>query len=308
MKTTTGNIIVTFDYDHAKALVKLDSGLFVPERYMIESGDEDADAAYGVTTNRKLINPQVINILSGEHSGKRAFVHYGAFEVAKWLSSDRVQDGRSIIPEKMILFFINPIACMPGTYLGDEVFEDGPRTESGIWLTPTIETKQGILITITHVPANNIVDVGNTAVTVDQYQYDLNFEGRQYIKLTEEEIIGVKTQAGYIPLGNKVLVEYLPDADLQERIAENDRRKEQRDFINKSGMHISERFTRGLDPAYLDVPEPKLTNARVISVGIDVKEELKAGDKLLIYRNYGCILPNKQWILPLDSIVGVVEG
>ena len=307
MTPRQGNIVVKFHYDHSQTLVKTDTGLFVPERYMIEGGDEDADAAYGVTTDRKLINPPIVDILSGVHQGKRAFVFYGAFEIAKWLSDDRVADGRAIIPDKMLLFFIDPISCLPKTYLGDEVFEEGPRTESGIWLTPTIETKQGVLIKITHIPANNIVDIGNTVVTVDQYQYDLTYQGRKYIKLDESEIIGVQTQAGYLPIGNKVLVGYLPDVDLEERVAENDKRRAQRDYIDKHHIHISEAYTRGLDPDYLDVPEPKLTNARVIAVGGDVREELNPGDKLLIYRNYGCILPNKQWIIGIDTIVGVVQ-
>lgn len=295
MKVINDNIIVKFEYDKSSTVVKQDNGLYVPERYVIEEADEEAPTAWGVTTNRKLINPQVIDIISGQYAGKRAFVYYGAFEIAKWIDDDQ-----AIIPEKTILFFIDPIQCMPETYLGDEVFSEGPRTASGIWLTPTTETKEGVLIKITHVPSNAIVNVGDTVITVDANQYDLNYGGKKYIKLRESEMIGVKTETGYQPFNGKLLVEYLPDADLAERIAENDRRRAQRDFIDKHHWHISEEYAKGLDPAYQDLPEPKFVNCRVISGEYE-------GKKLLIFRNYGCILPNKQWIINMDTVVGIVE-
>jgi hypothetical protein len=303
MTPSTGNILVKFDHDRSSTLVKQDNGLFVPERYVIEEGDEDADTAWGVTTDRKMINPQVIDILSGEHKSKRAFVHYGAFEVCKW-----VDEESAVIPEKMILFFVDPIQCVSGTYLGEEVFGELPKTASGIYLTPQLETKEGVKVCITHVPdnAHPVVQVGTVVITVDAFQYDLIYEGKKYIKVDQREIVGVETSDGYVPVGKTILVEYLPDAALAERVAENDKRRAQRDYIDKHFIHISEAYTKGLDPAYLDVPEPKTTYARVLSVGEDV-QQVETGDKVLVQRNYGCLLPNKQWIINADIALAVIK-
>lgn len=298
MNPINGHIIVKFDYDKSATAIKQPNGLYIPERYVIEDGDEDAEAAWGVTTDRRLINPQVIHIFSGQYNGKRAFVHYGAFEVAKRIDGDSVA-----IPEKMILFLIDPLQCMPNTYLGEEVFGELPKTASGIYITPQLETKEGVLIRITHVPKDSMVKVGDIVVTIDQNQYELTHEGKKYIKLDEDEIVGIKTADGYLPVENRVLVYLLPDSGLQERVSENDRRRKMRDYVDHNRLHISENYTKGLDPDYLDVPEPKFTHARVL-VG---SGQIQQGDKVLIHRNYGCRLPNSQWILSMDLILAVVE-
>lgn len=299
------NIIVKFDYDKSSSTIKLDSGLIVPERYVIEEADGDAQTAWGVTTDRRLINPQIIDVLSGKYTGVRAFVHYGAFEVCKWLDEEH-----AVIPSKMMLFCVEPIQCLPGIYLGEEVFGELPKTVSGIYLTPQMEDKVGIKIKITHAPekAHPLIQVGSTVITIDAFQYDLTYQGKKYIKLEESEIIGVEQNGEYIPLGNSVLVEYLPDVDLEARIVENDRRRAQRDYIDKNRMHISDKYTRGLDPDYLDVPEPKTIFAKIMAIGdLITDKSLQMGDKLLVLRNYGCILPNKQWILNMDLVLGVFE-
>lgn len=303
MTPQNGNIIVKFEYDKTLSVVKQDNGLFIPERYVIEEADEDADTAWGVTTDRKLINPQTVYIFSGDYTGKTAFVHYGAFEVCKWLDDDY-----ALIPEKMILFLVDPIQCMPGTYLGDEVFGELPKTTSGIYLTPELEEKVGVKVKITHLPENHheLITIGAIVITIDAYQYELNYEGKKYIKLSESEIVGIDTQDGCLPIGNNLLVEYLPDADLSERIAENDRRRAQRDFIDKNRYHISEQYAKGIDPNYLDLPEPKFCYANILAIGELVKD-IQVGDKLLIHRNFGCILPNKQCIINIEAVLGVVK-
>ncbi len=318
-------VIVLFDHNWNSSLVDQGNGIMVPERFIIEDGDEDADAAHAVTTDRRLINPQKITVIQGNeqwvnhikynYSGYerdlilkstplvtpgRYFVHYGAFEVATFIDDEH----HAIIPAKMLLFGIDPIRCMPGTYLGEEVFGELPITESGIYTTPQLEEKEGILVRVTHVPEDSKVSVGDIIVTVDQYQYELNYEGKKYLKVDDAEIVGVKTETGFLPMGNRVLVEYLPpDAEALAVIAENDRRRALRDYIDHNRLHISESYTKGMDPDYLDVPEPKFTHAMVVATN---NSEVSVGDKLLIYRNYGCRLPNKQWILSMELIFGVI--
>lgn len=320
------NIIVLFDHDWGSPYVKQHSGILIPERYVLEDGDEDAPTANAVQTDRRLINPQTVTVVQGNGAWLklvadtypeyerdailkahplitpgRYFVHYGAFEVAKWIDKEH----HGAIPGKMLLFGIDPIRCMQGTYLAEEIFSELPQTASGIYLTPQLETKEGILVRITHAPEDSLVSVGDIVVTVDQFQYDLWYEGKKYIKIEDSEIVGVKTDlGGFQPMGNRVLVDLLPDADLSERIAENDRRRKMRNYIDHNRLHVSENYTKGLDPDYLDVPEPKLTHAIVVASG---SRDVMAGDKLLIHRNYGCRLPNNQWILSMDLILGILE-
>jgi co-chaperonin GroES (HSP10) len=320
MIPTNGNIIVKFEHNKNDGAVKQANGLYIPERYLIEGDDEQAQAAYGVTTNRKLINPQICTVIENNQAyynfisekypepertmelkrmniipkGSRVFVYYGAYEIANFIDDDM-----ALIPASTVLFILDPIQCMPGTYLGDEVYAEGPKTESGIWTTPIAETKDGVKIIITHLPANNnpLIKVGSAVITIDSFQYDLEIEGKKHIKLNESQIIGLETEDGVIPLGDRVLVEYLPDFDLAERTAENDKRSAQRDFIDKSGLHLGENYAKGIDENYLDVKEPKTTRAKIISIGAGVKRGFKVGDNLLIHRNFGCKMLNGQWIL-----------
>ncbi len=299
MTPKTGFIIVSFEYDKSTSLVQQDSGLFIPERYVIEEGDEDADPAWGVTTDRKAINPQRVTIRSGTCAGKRAFVHYGAFEVAKWLDDDT-----ALIPEAMVLFFIDPIQCVPSAYLGEEVFTPDERTASGIILSTNLEPKEGVLINITHVPKNGTVPVGTTVVTIDSFQYDLTYEGKKHIKVDEQEIVGIRVGSTYAPVGNAILVEYLPDPEWERWKINNEDKREA--YVDKFYPHLDKVYARTLYPANLITPEPKFAYVSVVSVGGAVSQ-VGVGDKLLIYRSHGCLLPNNQWIINTDIVLGVVK-
>jgi co-chaperonin GroES (HSP10) len=303
MNPINSNIIVKFDP------LPTVGGIIAPERYKIQEADTDGETdAYGVTTNRKAINPQVITVLSGLHKGKKAFVYYGAYEIAKWPEG---VDGIAIIPEATILFYVDPIQPVLGTYLGDEVFSEGEKTASGIYTTPFAEHKEGILIKITHIPkeggvmyGDQLIEVGDTVVTIDQWQYDLRYLDKKYIKLKSTEIVGVKKDDRYIPIGDRVLVEYLPDAELQERIAENDRRSGLRDFMNKNGLHYT---ATDLEP----VSEPKIVSAKVLDIGNDININnnswsISLVSDIMVFRNYGCLLPNKQWITSIENVIGVL--
>lgn len=298
MKPLANNILVKFDP------VPTVGGIIMPERYLIQEADTPGENnAYGVSTNRKAINPQIVTILSGEHKDKKAFVYYGAYEIAKWPEGI---DGIAIIPDTTIFFFIDPIEPVAATYLGEEVFSEGDKTESGIYITPYAERKEGILIRIIHIPkegqvsyADKLIAVGDIVVTIDQHQYDLRFEDKKYIKLKATEIVGVKTEDGYVPTGDRVLIEYLPDSDLQERVTENDRRAGLLDFMEKNGLHYT---VTDLEP----LKEPKTVNARILAIGNDVNSEATIGDEAIVFRNYGQLLKKDLWITSIENVVGVL--
>lgn len=308
MTPSKNNILVRFDP------VPTINGLTVPERYLIQDADTDGEHdAYGVTTNRKAINPQVVTILQGEHEGKKAFVYYGAYEIAKWPEPEI-----AVIPEGTLLFFIEPIRPISATYLGEEVFAEGERTASGIYITPFAEKKEGILIKITHVPEHGGVRygerhiiVGDIVVTIDAAQYDMRYEDQKYIKLRSSEIVGVKTETGFVPVGTKVLIEYLADEDLLQRQEENARRLQILETMSKRYLHLGD-MPDGQLPEHLQpVKEPKVVKATIISIGDKVNllrfvDDTKVGDTAMVFRNYGCMLPNKQWITDIDNVVGVM--
>lgn len=329
MKGQLVNDFILVEFDPVPTV----GGIIVPERYLIQEADElGENNAYGVNTNRKAINPQVVTVIKGNGAwlnqiketypdyereeilkstplipdGKRYFVYYGAYEIAKWLT-----DKQALIPSKTIFFGIEPIEPMPNTYLGEEVFSEGDKTQSGIYTTPYAERKEGILIRITHIPkeghvsyGDKLIAVGDIVVTIDQHQYDLRFEDKKYIKLKGTEIVGVKTEDGYVPTGDRVLIEYLPDSDLQERIAENDRRANLLDFMEKNGLHYT---ATDLEP----LKEPKTVTARLLAIGNDVNlktliGEIAIGDEAIVFRNYGHLLEKDLWITSIENVVGVL--
>ncbi len=316
MNPNSNYILCTFDPLPTVA------GIILPERYLIQEAEQDDEInAYGIVTDRRLINPQTINILSGEYKGYKAFVYYGAYEVRI-----PIKDGTCLIPARTLYFLIDPIIMFPGFYLGEEVFTQGEQTTSGIFITPYAEKKEGVKIKLTNVCDNDQYKVGDTVITVDPYQYTLTFEGKKYVKLTEENIIGIERDGQYIPTNNTALIEYLPDPELEARIAENDKRRAQADFINKTGLHYTDAHAKGEDASLMPVEEPPTILAKLIrysanrqkpvvidgkeyagSPHISTKTGANIGDTLLVLRNFGCVLPNGQWIVNIDTVLGRVE-
>lgn len=278
-------VIVSF-----KDNIETPLNLIIPERYTIheQSGYMDNESRHAVTSDRRLINPQNVTILSGENEGKEAFVYYLAYECAKW-----IDDKRAVIPESMIFFITDPIEMMPDTYLGQEVFINGEKTESGIYITPFVEKKEGVRIKLTHVPKNSIASVGDIVITIDDKQYSLIYGGQTHIKLMEREIVAIVNGEDIIPVRDNLLVEYITDEDEAIRMAENERIYNQMDFCRKHNMHIE-----GMQ--FKPVPEPKTTEVKILKG----KYSLKNG---IAIRNYGVNLSNKKWIIAIETLLAIIS-
>lgn len=299
---------MTFPNDHI--LVKFDpvptaTGLIIPERYLIQE-DDVVGKSYGVTTDRRLINPQMVTVVKGNEewrafvsdkypeperkwalnasstvkSGNRYFVHYGAYEVRM-----RAEEGLYIIPSKTVMFQMEPILPVSGTYIGEEVFTDDVRTQSGIILQEG--AKEAVQVKIIY--SGGIYHPGDIVITQDPHQYTFRYENKHYIYVKDNVIIGKLTADGIEPAGNCLLVEYIADGD--EIRAENDRRAKLKDFMDKNHLHYPQ---ADLTP----LPEPKTVHARCI------KGEL-AGEELLINRNFGTPIGN-QWIINMQTVLGTV--
>lgn len=306
IRTINNKIVVMFDDAPETPM-----GLIIPERYVVhnEQGlDDENGTKTAVTTNRRLINPQTLTVLEdngswvathgGEriHTGRRYFCYYGAYETAQWLTDDE-----AIIDAKFIFFQIDPIVCMPGIYLGEEVFGEGVTTASGIILKEGL--KDGVRVKLTHVPPDAKFKVDDVVITYNDKNYPLLHDGHNYLKVTEDVIVGIETSDGDRPIDKNLLVEYLPDPDAEERERQNDEIKERIRLFNRLNFHI--------EPVTLDlIPEPKQVMAKLIAKGdgvdwkrvVDLSSHVHEGD-LMCHRNYGVKLPNGQWIISEDTVL-----
>jgi co-chaperonin GroES (HSP10) len=286
-------ILVEFE-EKPKLSEKLD--LVMPDRYLIQEADQEGETnAYGVVTDRRTINPQIIKVIQGNESiprGSRCFVHYGAFEIAKWYN------GQAIIRASMVFFMLDPIRPFEGNYLAEEIVVEGEKTESGIYLTPTVETKLPCNVRILYIPEISILNVGDEVITIDAANYTLKFEDKTYIKLKESEIIGKVVNGETIPLGKNILIEYM-DEDLSEIIADNDRKDFSKDFALKHRLFIP-------DIDLTQSPPPKTVPAKILAIGPEVNRLAFSGDigdEATALRGRGVLLPNNKWIVNLDTIL-----
>jgi len=308
MRTTNNRIVVIFDPKPETPL-----NLIIPERYNVheeEDEDDENGTRHAITTDRRLINPQTVTVVHDNgywldtvrdnypeqerdetlrscpriYAGKKYFVYYGAYETASWLS-----ETEAIIDAKFVFFQLDPVVMLPGIYLGDEVFDNGERTNSGIWLRE--ERKDGLRVKLTHVPKGGSYKVGQTVITYNDKNYWLRYGGHKHLKITEDVVVGIEQDGQTWSVGNNLIVEYLPDEDANERLAENARRKEQLDFFLRLGCHI--------EPGTCDpLPEPKDVEAIATLTG----------QRMKVWRNVGVPLPNNQWIINKDTIIWKYGG
>jgi len=277
MKVLHNRILVRFHED-----IETPLGLVIPERYAVhvQQNEDDNETRKGVTTDRRLINPQKVTILSGKHEGRDAFVYYGAYEIAKW-----VDDERAIIDESLIYFFIgDTIEMAENTYLGYEVFVEPEKTPAGIILSTTIEEKDKISIRISHIPENSIANIGDLVTTIDGNQYWLIYNGQRYIKLRESEIAAVNGN----PVNENLLVEYIYGKDDEERMEKNQEIYNHIDFCRKHGWHIE-----GME--FKPVPEPKTIKAKVLKGDME-------GEEIIVNRNFGVKVGGNKWIISKESV------
>lgn len=295
---SSGHILVEFE-EKPKMSATLD--LVAPERFLVQEAEEEGETnAWAVTTDRRTINPQIVNVIIGDDTvptDSRCFVHYGCFEIGQWYN-----DKQCIIRANMVFFMLDPIKTFQGNYLGEEVFVEGEKTESGIYTTPIVEEKLPCNIVITHIPDNSSFAVGDEVITIDGAQYTLNYNGKKYIKLRDSEIIAKVVDKQVVPVGKYLLVEYM-DKPNPELTNENDYKAHMKDVAIKHRL-----FVPGID--FTPTEAPKHVDAKILAVGPDIKpQELYAqvDDKLLINRNRGLRLPDGKWIINLDAILCVYE-
>lgn len=136
-------------------------------------------------------NPQICTVVhsSAHHPyrvGDKLFVNYLAWE---W--REKTEDGH-LIEADSVFFVIEPdetLRMEPHTYLGEAIYAEDVVTASGILLSGG--KKDNLRVRITHIPPNSDFKVGDVIVSIDKNNYELTYQGKKYVKITTDEIVGV---------------------------------------------------------------------------------------------------------------------
>lgn len=196
MELLNNNIIVEFDEKHNKVFEVGGIELMRPDTWKFEELN-NGSTQYQKNTNLKDTNPQIATVVVPNRKyplakGDKIFTHYLAIDNAEPFEVNGKE--HQMININSIFFKISTngeLEVMEDVYLGEQVFDEGIKTESGIWLTPYDKKKEVCRIKITHAPKNTkYTFVGDIAVTVDDNQYELDLNGKKYIKLNTWHILG----------------------------------------------------------------------------------------------------------------------
>lgn len=191
MQLNSNLIGVEFDMTHNKVYNVGGIELERPDVWEFENSSySESGTMYQKNTNLKDTNPQIaiVTVPSRELSlaiGDKIFTHYLAIN-----NSEQI-DGYTVIATKSVFFQIKggDFLMMEDVYLGQQVYTELVQTESGIYLTSDEKVKESLKIKLTHVPKNSpYFKVGDTVLTVDDNQYEIDVYGTKHIKLNTWDI------------------------------------------------------------------------------------------------------------------------
>jgi co-chaperonin GroES (HSP10) len=182
---------VEFDHNHNKTVKHGGLELVKSTSWFYE--ELEGKAMYDVNRDLKDTNPQIATIVTenksyGLKKGDKVFVHYLQYDTKLEF------DGVKYINFNTIFFKINgedDFEMADGVYLAKRTIIEAKKTESGIYITSEEAKPEPLKIKITHVPRNNVFNVGDIAVTADDFQYEIDVYGEKYVKVTPEWIVGV---------------------------------------------------------------------------------------------------------------------
>lgn len=191
-------ICVSWNRDHNKVIGKGLNGLDLirADMWLNKEAEEDENSTSRFNENENYLetNPQICTVLHANAKlkykpGDRLFVHYMAWE---W--SERTEYG-SVIDTNYIFFQImddGSFETVNDLYLGEPIYSN-EEIQGGIILLGG--KKDNLRVKITHVPimenSRPVCAVGDTVVSIDKNNYEFDYWGTKYIKLTKDEIVGV---------------------------------------------------------------------------------------------------------------------
>jgi len=179
---------VEFDETHNQTVKIGDIEIARPDVWVYQEFDDKT--MYENNKDLKATNPQIAKVVSpnpkyGLQKGDLVFVHYLQY------STELIIDGIKYIPFNTIFFKINgkdDFEMADDTYLAKQILIEAPKTSSGIFLSSLETKKEPLRLTVTHAPRNAKIGVGETIITEDDYQYEIEIYGEKYVKITPEWI------------------------------------------------------------------------------------------------------------------------
>jgi hypothetical protein len=178
----------------------------------IRTNEQDGTSKYEYNVDCRETHPQICKVLASNENypykkGDRLFCHYMAFESAK---DGDIVTLQGIINADFVFFTIRPdgeLIMADDIFIGEPIINDEVITKSGILAELGKKDLLKVKITHAHKPyykrlrhdtwersqylTNPVVEVGDIAVSVDQYNYDFEFNKKKYIKLKGSEIAGI---------------------------------------------------------------------------------------------------------------------
>lgn len=156
--------------------------------------DEDGKQTFQENTNYLETKPQICTVLIANPNypfqvGDRLFVHYMAHETAK--NGDILTNEAFIIADYIFFTFRDDQwQLVDGTYIGEQVYTPEKATSSGL-IYDIGGKKENMQVKITHIPNDaDEIQVGDTVLSIDKYNYEFTIYPNKYIRLTKEEIVG----------------------------------------------------------------------------------------------------------------------
>lgn len=192
MKMLSDKIIVQFEGDHNKKIGTGIGGKAVLRADLwlnTEAEESDAPSRFNENENYLETNPQICVVVHPSASlaykdGDRLFVHYMAWE---W--REMTDDGH-VIETDNILFQIMPDETFipaKDTYLGEPVYAQDEEV-SGFVISGN--KKDNLRVRLTHLPENNrLFNIGDVVISIDKNNYEFDYWGKRYIKLTHPEMV-----------------------------------------------------------------------------------------------------------------------
>lgn len=205
-KCINNKIGVRFDSLHNRVLATGLNGLPIlrVDKWTNEATKDEATSKLEENIDYKETHSQicVVTVENDKYPyriGDKLFVHYMAWETAD--GGDIVTHNAVIIVDYVFFTILpdNSLKMAKDTYIGEPIFTDEEITPSGIFLQAG--KKEALKVKILHVPEpyvneyghliENVASIGDTVISIDQYNYEFNYNGKRYVRLTSKEIIGI---------------------------------------------------------------------------------------------------------------------
>ncbi len=193
MNILHNKLIVKFDEKHLKEFDLGGITIIRPDEWLHK--EEDGKQKFAENTNYLETKPQIATVTHANSKlpykvGDKLFLHYMAHETASYFNEETKE---AFINADYVFMTFNEdgtYKMADGIYFGEQLFDDDEKTESGIIINVLGGKPKLCNIKLCHLPAHTGFERNEVVLTIDNYQYPLKVDGKDYIMLREREIIG----------------------------------------------------------------------------------------------------------------------